>query len=65
MYECITPSDFKRVVNRLLAEAVEGKPWAVQYLMDRLLGKPKQSMDIEGVLNVLKLYAKEAPTEAV
>lgn len=47
----ITQDDGKRLraaAEKLLDLASEGTPWAVQYLADRLDGKPKQSTEMTG-----------------
>lgn len=35
------------VARKLWGEAAKGQPWAINALMDRLDGKPKQAMDID------------------
>src|SRR5262245_53227366 len=44
----VTDADMKAVVKRLIAEARKGEPWAVKELLDRLLGKPPQAMELSG-----------------
>lgn len=35
------------VMRMTMMYAIQGKPWAVQFIADRLEGKPKQTIDIE------------------
>jgi len=35
------------VLRRVYSYALQGKPWAVQFIADRTEGKPKQSMETE------------------
>ena len=65
LYGAVTPQDMAEVIAAMLLEAKGGDVGAAQFLCDRLFGKAKQSIDLDGVLNVLKMYGKEAPAEEV
>jgi hypothetical protein len=47
MYKCITSEDFKRVVKKLIATANTGEGWAIKELLDRVLGKAQQPIDLQ------------------
>ena len=65
VYECVTEEDFKAVIAQLVALARSGEDWAVKEFLDRVLGKSRQTVDVNGALDLIKLYAKEAPAEQV
>jgi len=54
LYESVTPESFKTVLAGLIEEAMNREPWAVKELLDRLLGKARQSIDVDGLPELLK-----------
>lgn len=50
-----TPEDTMAIIAVLIDKAKLGEPWAVKEYLDRVLGKAKQSLALEGQ-QVLKTY---------
>ena len=46
LVESVSEDDFKEAINKLVKAAGEGKPWAIKELLDRLLGKAQQSVEL-------------------
>lgn len=65
IFKAVSADDLEAIVRKLARRALKGDVHAAREVLDRILGKPKQSIDIAGALEILKLYAKDAPTEAV
>ncbi len=65
LYGAVTPAGVSAVIAKVIELARAGDMAATKELFDRLLGKPKQTMEVEGLLAVAKLYAKDAPAEDV
>jgi len=65
LFDAVTPADISEVVAKILAQAKAGDMIAARELLDRLLGKPKQTMEVDGLLQVAKLYSAAAPTDEV
>lgn len=51
--DAVTEEDFTEVCQKLLECAKNGQPWAMQQLLDRLLGKPKQIVDMDVTQNTV------------
>lgn len=45
--EAVTPEDIRQVTDKLVSEAKAGESWAVRELLDRCLGKPTHSVEVE------------------
>lgn len=43
----ITEEDFGEILAALITQAKKGKPWAIREVLDRTLGKPKITADID------------------
>jgi len=39
LFSCVTASDFRLIVNKLVEEAQKGEPWAVKLALSYLCGK--------------------------
>ena len=48
LYAAVTEADLQEVVQALLAKAKEGNIPAVKELLDRLIGKPPQAIQLSG-----------------
>jgi len=48
------PNQLERIALKVLAEAEEGQPWAVQEIANRLDGKPVQQVDMNGNMNLTR-----------
>jgi len=60
-YASAVSADDIAEVSRVLAEAAKkGAPWAVQYLMDRSMGRPVQGLEVSGELTIDKLLVEMA-----
>jgi hypothetical protein len=40
LFSALTVEEFHAIARKLIALAIEGQPWAVKELFDRILGKP-------------------------
>ena len=47
-YGAVTPADMKALAKVLLKQAKAGEPWAIKEVLDRMLGKPRQALEISG-----------------
>ncbi len=48
IFEATTDEQFKKVWNKLKSAAENGKPWAIKEYLDRVIGKPHQSVEVTG-----------------
>jgi len=39
LFRCVTPADFRGIVQRLVEEAKAGQPWAIKLAMQYLVGR--------------------------
>ena len=46
LHRAVTPKDFEALVNKLVSMGKKGNVAAIQILFDRVLGKPKQSVEV-------------------
>lgn len=60
LLECVSDADFRKVARGIVTRAIKGEKWAVMYLGDHLLGRPKQPLEIDGRLDVGRICAEEA-----
>lgn len=60
----VTKDQLVNVVQKLVVAAEAGEPWAVKELLDRCLGKPKETHAHE-LVNPQKLYGQDCPVERV
>jgi hypothetical protein len=44
LFRCVTPADFRTIVQKLVEEAKSGKPWAIKLALQYLVGR---SEDVE------------------
>jgi hypothetical protein len=61
---CVQEEDFKEVMRRLVAAAKAGESWAIKELLDRIIGKPKQQVDVGGISELVKLVKGDCFEEA-
>jgi len=54
--ETITEKEAVAVVKKLIECAKAGEPWAIKELIDRCIGKPKESVEIKGNLTVTEFF---------
>lgn len=52
LMEAFTPAEMLKVANALLKAARKGEPWAVRELLDRMLGKPKEHLELDAELRL-------------
>lgn len=45
MYNCVSVDDFKKITMLVLNKAKNGNEWAIDFIFDRLIGKPKQEIE--------------------
>ena len=48
LIESTTVEEFQAVRNALVKAAKAGQPWAVKEYLDRIIGKPKESVEVTG-----------------
>lgn len=60
MLRTVGPERFKVIVGALAAKAEGGDVQAAKVLIEQIMGKPAQRIDVQGDLAVTKGYAKEA-----
>ena len=58
LMESVTDEDFLEIVKVLLGEAKAGKMWAIKELLDRLVGKPDQKIDVDGTFTLADALAR-------
>jgi hypothetical protein len=39
LFRCVTPADFRAIVQKLVAEAKAGQPWAIKLALQYLVGR--------------------------
>jgi len=54
--EAVTPDDITAVVTVLVQEAKAGQSWAVRELLNRTLGRTRQSVQIEGAVQNVEYF---------
>jgi len=47
LVDAVDPDDLRMVIGVLVAKAKAGEGWAVRELMDRCLGRPQQTMEVD------------------
>ncbi len=52
LYDCVTEEDYQEICRSLIRKARAGEPWAVRELLDRLLGKSTQHVDLKHTLTI-------------
>lgn len=52
LYKALTPQRMGKIVKALIREAERGEQWAVREVLDRIIGKATQPIDIDGDLRV-------------
>ena len=52
LYTALTPQRMGKVVRALIRQAEQGEQWAVKEVLDRILGKATQPIDLDGDLRV-------------
>jgi hypothetical protein len=62
--EAVSAEDITQVVQRLVAAAKAGEPWAVRELLDRLLGKPHVQIELQADMDEAREYDERLAVEA-
>ena len=59
--ELVTAEEAEAVVLKLIGCAKAGEPWAIKELIDRCIGKPKESLELTGEFTLAEFYRALAP----
>ena len=54
--KALTPAKADALVRKLISCALAGEPWAVKELLDRCLGKSRETLDITGTFTVSEFF---------
>ena len=57
LWEAGTEERRSKLADNLWTWAIEGQSWAVKELFDRLLGKPKESVELTGTFTLAEFYS--------
>lgn len=52
LVEAMTPAEMRKIVTSLLRAAKKGESWAVKEVFDRMLGKPKEHIELDAELRL-------------
>lgn len=63
LHASVTEDNIRNVVTKLVQLAEGGEAWAVKELLDRCLGKPKETVEVSG--DPVKLWGRNAPVDEV
>jgi hypothetical protein len=47
LINAVTDEEWQAITRKVIEQALKGKPWAVRELWDRILGKPKVSVEVQ------------------
>lgn len=57
----LTPQEMGKIAKALIRAAKRGESWAVKEVLDRMLGKPQQDVNLKGHVTVAELIASLRP----